>query len=440
MKRRSIEMRDGAHRQRKLPPLVELNNQPAEDCCNDDASTAASAVVLHREASAGPALVYTNRSSARGICFSFSHDLAASDLDQGPSRGIGCVKNSDANNHNLKIDWANMDKKEFMKVVSTLNINDLFAEVVSDSVRYADGAKKWQMPEYVLQRKDRRIFVGGQGFVLFVRRRQHSSSLAMKVCMHSSCKARMERYQLKADLQVIAQRESRFISHLLVYYMTDKFFISVMYKAKHSSLKVIKREVGILPSRFIKYYISCIIDAVFRLHKISICHKDIKADNVLIDHRGVPQLADFGLAVECKSNKDEYVPNRRVTTMQYYPPECLVLGGKVNDYKIDAWLFGFFIAEIYISSNSHMWSKFLNSAKPEWRFHLCDACHPGSQDEALAKLLKSLLRQDPSSRPLVREVIRYSYFEDVNWRLLESESPPDSLHVRTLYPDYKPDG
>lgn len=346
------------------------------------------------------------------------------------------------NNHNqLKIDWANLDKKEFMKLVGSLNVADLFAEVASDTVKYSEGAKKWHMTEYVLQRKDRRIFVGGQGFVLFVRRRQHSSSLAMKVCLHNTCRTRMERYQLKANLQIAAQRESRFISDLLVYYMTGKFFVSVMYKAKHSSLKVIKREIGQFPARFIKYYAACVLSAIFRLHRIGICHKDIKADNVLIDHRGVPQLADFGLAVECKVNFDGFLPNRRVTTMQYYPPECLILGGKTNDYKIDSWLFGFFISEIYIPSSSHMWTKFQSSCKEGWRFQLCESCHlaRNPEDDALARLLRSLLRQDPHGRPSVKEAMRFPYFHDISWRQLESELPPDILHVRCLLTNEKGD-
>ncbi|PAA59399.1 hypothetical protein BOX15_Mlig009597g3 [Macrostomum lignano] len=379
--------------------------------------------------------------SAHQVCQLASISLNCSDVIDNcrtrkrKSRAGGRRTRKDRNNHNqLCIDWANLDKKEFMKLVSSLNIADLFCEVTMDTVRFSEGAKKWQMCEYVLQRKDRRIFVGGQGFVLFVRRRQHSSSLAMKVCLHSACRSRTERYQLKANLQIAAQRESRFISDLLVYYITAKFFVSVMYKAKHSSLKVIKREIGSFPTGFVKYYSACVLSAVHRLHRIGICHKDIKADNVLIDHRGLPQLADFGLAVECKTGRDSYVPNKRVTTMQYYPPECLVLGAGTNDYKIDSWLFGFFVSEICIPSSAHMWSKFQNSADPCWRFHLCEACQlEEPRDQSLEKLLRSLLRRDPSRRPSIRETTRAPYFGDVSFSQLECDYPPDELHVKHLF-------
>uniref|UniRef100_A0A1I8FHZ4 Protein kinase domain-containing protein n=1 Tax=Macrostomum lignano TaxID=282301 RepID=A0A1I8FHZ4_9PLAT len=231
------------------------------------------------------------------------------------------------------IDWANLDKKEFMKL---------------------------------------------SGFVLFVRRRQHSSSLAMKVCLHSACRQQNERYQLKANLQIAAT----------------------------AGVQVYLGSAGVL---YHAQFTGC--------HRIGICHKDIKADNVLIDHRGLPQLADFGLAVECKTGRDSYVPNKRVTTMQYYPPECLL--------------------EICIPSSAHMWSKFQKLGRPLLAISPVRGL-PSWEERARDNHWRSCSARCsdaiPAGGPLdPRETTRAPYFGDVSFSQLECDYPPDELHVKHLF-------
>ena len=41
--------------------------------------------------------------------------------------------------------------------------------------------------------------------------------------------------------------------------------------------------------------------ALARCHEKSIVHRDIKPDNILIDQKGQPKIADFGLAVDTET-------------------------------------------------------------------------------------------------------------------------------------------
>lgn len=80
------------------------------------------------------------------------------------------------------------------------------------------------------------------------------------------------------------------------------------------------------------------------LSQNSILHRDIKPANILV-HRGVVQIADFGLArlacgaQERKSAKGELMYTNEVVTRWYRAPE-LLLGTRSYGFGVDLWSVG----------------------------------------------------------------------------------------------------
>lgn len=67
--------------------------------------------------------------------------------------------------------------------------------------------------------------------------------------------------------------------------------------------------------------------AVDHLHDNWILHRDLKTSNLLLSHKGILKVGDFGLAREYGSPLKAYTPV--VVTLWYRSPE-LLLGAKVN--------------------------------------------------------------------------------------------------------------
>ena len=70
-----------------------------------------------------------------------------------------------------------------------------------------------------------------------------------------------------------------------------------------------------------------LLAAVAHLHDNWILHRDLKTSNLLLSHKGILKVGDFGLAREYGSPLKPYTPI--VVTLWYRAPE-LFLGAKVN--------------------------------------------------------------------------------------------------------------
>ena len=68
------------------------------------------------------------------------------------------------------------------------------------------------------------------------------------------------------------------------------------------SLKTIVTGGGVQSETIVEHIAHSMLVALAHMHNRSVCHRDIKPDNVLINHAGEVKLADFGLAVETDSD------------------------------------------------------------------------------------------------------------------------------------------
>ncbi|XP_057326114.1 cyclin-dependent kinase 11B-like isoform X1 [Microplitis mediator] len=125
----------------------------------------------------------------------------------------------------------------------------------------------------------------------------------------------------------------------------DKIFI-VMDYVEHdlkSLMETMKqKKQNFLPSE-VKCLMQQLLKAVAHLHDNWILHRDLKTSNLLLSHRGILKVGDFGLAREYGSPLRQYTPV--VVTLWYRAPE-LLLNGKEYSTPIDLWSVGCIFAEL----------------------------------------------------------------------------------------------
>ncbi|KAG1653220.1 Cyclin-dependent kinase 11B [Nymphon striatum] len=92
----------------------------------------------------------------------------------------------------------------------------------------------------------------------------------------------------------------------------------------------------------VKTLIIQLLRAVAHLHDNWILHRDLKTSNLLLSHKGILKVGDFGLAREYGSPLKPYTPI--VVTLWYRAPE-LLLGTKQYSCPIDLWSVGCIMGE-----------------------------------------------------------------------------------------------
>ncbi|KAK9739382.1 FHA domain [Popillia japonica] len=119
----------------------------------------------------------------------------------------------------------------------------------------------------------------------------------------------------------------------------DAFFLTMEYMAGGTlSDLLVERQ---LPEYQVKFFFYQILIAVSYLHDNGIIHRDIKADNILLDDKDNPntivKISDFGLS---KILEKESMANTRCGTPTYMAPEILDKTKIFYDRKVDVWSMG----------------------------------------------------------------------------------------------------
>jgi serine/threonine protein kinase len=142
---------------------------------------------------------------------------------------------------------------------------------------------------------------------------------------------------------------------VLVFDRTRPDIVLVFAYATASLAGLLRRQFIFSPPE-LAYVMKKLLTAVRKLHDMSIIHRDIKSDNVLITSNGEVQLTDFGLCSIISSNGGgggtSVTPGRAwrtpsVITLAYRPPEML-LGSTAYDEKVDVWSVGCLLAQLYL--------------------------------------------------------------------------------------------
>ena len=88
-----------------------------------------------------------------------------------------------------------------------------------------------------------------------------------------------------------------------------------------------------------------LLRGVHHLHDNWILHRDLKTSNLLLSHKGILKIGDFGLARDYGSPLKPYTPI--VVTLWYRSPE-LLLGEKLYSTAVDMWSVGCIFGELLL--------------------------------------------------------------------------------------------
>lgn len=180
--------------------------------------------------------------------------------------------------------------------------------------------------------------------------------------------------------------------------------------------------LGCFPEETAKKCAAQIVLMLEELRSLGIVHRDMKPQNILVNHKGMLQLIDFGLS-EGGFNEMQIERNTfAVGTAGYMPPE--VQFGKSISYSGDYWALGCMIYEFLYGvppfnrdteEETHLATLRENAVfKDDDDFHW-------TEDEK--DIITKLLNKNPDERlgaKSIEEIKQHPWFSDIDWNNVEN--------------------
>ncbi|CAH1957537.1 unnamed protein product [Acanthoscelides obtectus] len=192
-----------------------------------------------------------------------------------------------------------------------------------------------------------------------------------------------------------------------------------------------------LPEEHARFYAAEISLALNFLHCKGIIYRDLKLDNVLLDHEGHIKLTDYGMCKEGIRSGD--TTSTFCGTPNYIAPE--ILRGEDYGFSVDWWALGVLLYEMLAGRSPFDIAGASENPDQNTEDYLFQVILektiriPRSLSVKAANVLKGFLNKNPADRlgchspESFIEITGHQFFKSIDWDMLEQKQVP---------PPYKP--
>ncbi|XP_071969747.1 protein kinase C delta type-like [Engystomops pustulosus] len=168
-----------------------------------------------------------------------------------------------------------------------------------------------------------------------------------------------------------------------------------------------------------------ILCGIQHLHKLGVIHRDIKAENVLIDRRGHIRICDFGLAAENDFGTD--MISGFCGTRAYMAPE--ILNKENYDSAVDWWAFGVLLH--HLMTNSFPFKVVESREQFKEIVMKNEPTFPNNMTKEAKDIVAKILCKEKCRR--LRwgvDMQQHPFYDDINWEKVENQTiEPPLLYV-----------
>uniref|UniRef100_A0A8B9K017 cGMP-dependent protein kinase n=1 Tax=Astyanax mexicanus TaxID=7994 RepID=A0A8B9K017_ASTMX len=272
--------------------------------------------------------------------------------------------------------------------------------------------------------------VGGFGRVELVQlKSEETKTFAMKILKKRHIVDTRQQEHIRSEKHIMQEAHSDFIVRLYRTFKDSKYLYMLMEACLGGELWTILRDRGSFEDSTTRFYTACVVEAFAYLHSKGIIYRDLKPENLILDHRGYAKLVDFGFAKKIGFGKKTWT---FCGTPEYVAPEIIL--NKGHDISADYWSLGILMYELLTGSPP------FSGPDPMKTYNIIlrgiDMIEfPKKITKNAANLIKKLCRDNPSERlgnlkNGVKDIQKHKWFEGFNW---------EGLRKGTLTPPIIPD-
>ena len=187
---------------------------------------------------------------------------------------------------------------------------------------------------------------------------------------------------------------------------TEKYILLVMELWGGGDLLNYVRKRRRLKEDLAKYFFKQIIEGLHHIHHKNIVHRDIKLDNILLDHNGNVKICDFGVSKLVKPGEKMM---EQWGTPAYIAPEILLDRG-YKGFGVDVWSAGVVLYSMlygtvpFKGNNMNELHKLIVKGNVTYKEDV---------SEEARNLLKGLLEWDPNLRLTTDQILKHEWLTNV---------------------------
>ncbi|KAJ4300748.1 mitogen-activated protein kinase kinase kinase [Kalmusia sp. IMI 367209] len=161
------------------------------------------------------------------------------------------------------------------------------------------------------------------------------------------------------------------------------------------------------------------------LHREGILHRDLKADNILLDLDGTCKISDFGISKKTDNIYGNDITNSMQGSVFWMAPEVIRSQGQGYSAKVDIWSLGCVVLEMF--AGKRPWSK-EEAIGAIYKLGSLNQAPPIPEDVSRVIGVEGLsfmydcFTIDPAERPTAETLLRSPFcFSDPNYNFLDTE-------------------
>lgn len=258
---------------------------------------------------------------------------------------------------------------------------------------------------------------GAHGKVLLCEKKTEDRELyAMKILKKQHIIDNKQLEHTKAEKNILSYVNHPFLVSLQYAFQTDQKIYFVMEFMKGGELFQHLKKIKKFTETQAKHIAACLVQAIGHLHNKDYIYRDLKPENVLMDHNGYCKLTDFGLAKNIVIND---LAKTFCGTPEYLAPETIL--DKGCNRPTDWWSLGILVYEMIFGIppfySVNVQKMYKNTILNPLKFKKHTTCTDEAKD-FIAGLLMKKPKQRLGSTADVLEVMNHPWFKDINWQQL----------------------
>ncbi|XP_017873667.1 PREDICTED: aurora kinase C [Drosophila arizonae] len=263
----------------------------------------------------------------------------------------------------------------------------------------AKPKKTWALSNFDIGRQLGR---GKFGNVYLAREKESQFVVALKVLFKRQIGETKVEHQVRREIEIQSHLRHPHILRLYAYFHDEaRIYLVLEYAPQGTLFSALQAQpMKRFDDRQSATYIKALCSALLYLHERDIIHRDIKPENLLLGHKGVLKIADFGWSV--------HEPNSmRLTlcgTVDYLPPEMVL--NKPHTKNVDLWSLGVLCFELLVG-HAPFFSKTYEETYQ--KILKVDYKTPEHVSKAAAHLISKLLVLNPMHRMPLDQIMLHPW-------------------------------